>query len=411
MDLFNSSFFQSNRDRLSSTVDADLIVLTAGARLQRSGDTTYPFRQDSNFWYLSGINEPECVLVIDKNSDDTFVILPETSEHEAIFNGSPKEAELSEESGIASLMENSSGWKKLTEISKGKKIGTLSVPPPYISDLKFYTNPARYFLHKKLQDLGATIIEINEPMMRLRMIKQDPELNALRLAVNVTVRTLNEDVFPLMNSASSEHEIMSRINFGFDKRGATGHGYEPIVAGGGNACVLHYIDNNRIIKEGEMVLIDVGAEITMYSADITRVYPKGKVSDRQKQVYESVYKIQQTVFNSINPESTLRTLDQVARSACLLELKSLGLSADDDSQLLNRYFPHSIGHYIGLDVHDAGDHDTKLKTGMVFTVEPGIYIKEENIGVRIEDDILITNDGFEVLSKDLSSSLSSVFGN
>lgn len=408
--LFDASFFAGNRKRLRSLLDTDIVVLTGSARLQRSGDTTFPFRQDSNFWYFTGINEPECVLVIDTLNDDEYIILPKQSSYDAVFNGVNDGNEMKLESGVTVFEDYEAGWKKLGERIKGKKVGTLLPPPAYIEDHRFYTNPARYMLTKALQQTGGELVDVREQCLQLRMVKQPAEITALKLAIDATNKTLKEDVVSVISSAISEHELMARITYGFDRRGATGHGYEPIVAAGKNACVLHYVENSAPLADNQMILIDVGAEMTMYSADITRTYPRNSTNARHLEVYTAVYDVQQKVISGVRPGTTIRDIDNLARLAMVEALRGLGLSAPSDDELLNKYYPHSIGHYIGLDVHDAGDYKAPLQPGMVLTIEPGIYIPEESIGIRIEDDVLVTQAGHEVLSADLPSDPSSVFG-
>lgn len=404
-EFFTAEFFSSNRKSLQDKTNARLIVFAANGLLQRSADTTYAFRQDSNFWYLTGIEEPDFVLVL--SSDETFLIAPKRDDHRDQWDGAINKDELQRVSGIETIYEHHEGWTKLDMLlKKHKKAHTITPAEPYFEHFGFYANPARATLlnhldkHKKLET-----VDIRKQIAQLRQIKQQPEIAALKQAISITNKTLQK-VQKNLQKYTSEHQIEADITREFIYRGASGHAYQPIVAAGKNAAVIHYVKNNQEIQTGDLILLDVGAEVSNYSADITRTYAVGRQSSRQKDVTDAVVRVQKQALKLLGPGVDMKKYEKQIDAIMAKELKKLKLvSNTDDKKQLKKYYPHLASHFLGLDTHDAADYTTPLQPGMVLTVEPGIYIPEEGIGVRIEDDILITETGNEVLSADLPQDL------
>jgi Xaa-Pro aminopeptidase len=241
------------------------------------------------------------------------------------------------------------------------------------------------------------IIDIRPELARLRMIKQKPELEALQKAIDITSESLN-DALKVRKRYTQEYELEAAITHGFRFRGAQGHSFEPIVAGGRNACTLHNVKNESPLKRDELVVCDVGAEVEHYAADITRTVCFGKPTARQQAVYEAVLSVQEYALGLLKPGTNLKKYEEKVAKRMGTELKSLGLIKKLDHDQIRHYFPHATSHFLGLNVHDVGDYQLPLEEGMVLTCEPGIYIPEEGIGVRLEDDVLITKTGNKVLS-------------
>ncbi|HOQ80410.1 MAG TPA: M24 family metallopeptidase, partial [Candidatus Cloacimonadota bacterium] len=194
-----------------------------------------------------------------------------------------------------------------------------------------------------------------------------------------------------------EYELEAMLHFEMQKKGCRNYGFVPIVAAGKNAATLHYVDNNTIIEDNQLVLLDVGASQNNYSADISRTFPvNGKFTDRQKEVYQEVLNIQKEIIAMVKPGVSMGDLNKRTRELMFASMTKLGL-IKEESEIIKHYM-HGIGHHLGLDVHDIGARDSVLKEGMVITVEPGIYIADEAIGIRIEDDVLVTADSHRVLS-------------
>ncbi len=404
-DFFTADFYSGNRQRLSEKLGSNLIVIAANGLLQRSADTTYSFRQDSNFWYLTGVEEPDFVLVV--NGTSTFLIAPKRADHRDMWDGVIDRHAIRERSGIQEVEEHHDGWVRLDLlIKKYKKIHTIAPAEPYFEHFGFYANPARAALLDALKKhRKAEIVDIRKQLAYMRQIKQEPELRALKHAIKITGVAL-ETVRRRVQRYKFEYEVAADITREFMKRGVREHAYQPIIACGENATTIHYIDNNQPIDAAGLLLLDVGAEVCNYSADITRTFAVSKPTKRQRAVYEAVMRVQQAAFDRLKPGVDMKQYEQSMDGVMANELKKLGLLDDiDDKKKIKKYYPHLTSHFLGLDTHDAADYGKPLEPGMVLTVEPGIYIPEEGIGIRIEDDVLVTKTGIEVLSSDLSAAL------
>lgn len=399
--IFPSDFFVRNRQRLRDAIQDDMpIVVTANGLLQRGADSTYQFAQDANFWYLTGIDEPDVVLVMDGTRE--FLIVPKREATREAFDGVVDHAVLAARSGVKDIQDEINGWNRLDGLlTSDPRIATLANAPTYIAELGMYANPARARLlerlHKHVDSISVT--DIRKQIARLRMIKQPDELIAIQAAITITCDTLDT---VLQQSALSkythEYQLEAAIGYGFRMAGATGHAFEPIVAGGKRACTLHNVSNRARLNEGELVICDVGAEVSHYAADITRTVCVGKPNARQQAVYAAVYDSQQYALSLLKPGIKLHTYEQKVAKHVGRHLKRLGLIKTLDHDSIRKYFPHATSHFMGLNVHDVGDYGQSLQVGSVLTCEPGIYIPEEGIGVRLEDDVLITPDGNELLS-------------
>src|SRR3989344_1447630 len=258
---FSTEFFEGNRAKLRSLFRGTApIVLTANGLSQRSGDTAYPFQQDSSFWYLTGINDPNIILVLDK--DKEYFILPEQDRAQEIFDGSIETDEITKTSGIKMVLDNKTGWKQMTiRLKRVKHIATLAAAPDFVPRLGMYTNPARAALIEKLKAVAPTaeLLDLSPHLTRQRMVKQPQELAALQAAINITTATL-KTIFKKLGKYNHEYEVEADISAGFRKRGTNGHGYQPIVASGGNACTLHYMANDAPLDDKKQPLMDVGGE-------------------------------------------------------------------------------------------------------------------------------------------------------
>lgn len=407
--LFDADFFSANRAKLKNLfVGSAPIVVTANGLLQQSMDTTYPFSQDGNFWYLTGIDEPDIILVLDK--DKEYLIVPEQSQSKQNFDGVLDYTELSRISGVATVLDQKTGWKQLSNrIAKVKHLATLAPSPIYIESMAFYTNPARAQLTAKIKELNPSIefLDLRQHFAKMRMVKQPQELKAIKHAIAVTIESLNYLKSKLgKEKYQYEYQIEADLSYRFKNKYATTHGFEPIIANGPNACVVHYNKNNGRLNSKQLLLFDVGAQYAGYSADISRTYSiNSNPSRRQKQVHQAVVDVQEYAYSLLTSGVILSEYEQKIEQYMGEKLRTLGLIKIVERQEIRKYFPHSTSHHLGYDVHDMGIYDQPLQPGNVITVEPGIYIAEEGIGVRIEDDVLITEDGIEVLTNKLSKDL------
>ncbi len=406
--IFTPDFFSSNRAKLKAMITPNTpVIITANGLLQRGADSSYPFSQDSNFWYLSGISDPDIVMVIDAEGKE-FLIVPIREGSRVVFDGQIDVGSLSEVSGITEIVNETSGWKRLDAIlEKSKKLATLAAAPPFIEQFGIYSNPSRAHLLDRLRRhvKDLEIEDIRPQLVDLRMIKQSVELEAIKTAIDITVETLKNVLSAPYGTYKNEYEIEADITHGFRHRGADGHAFEPIVAGGVRACTMHNINNNFNLTRGELVILDVGSAVSGYASDITRVYSTDKPTTRQKEVFRAVKETQEYAISLLKPRVSLRTYEHQVTKFIGRKLKDLKIIDKINENNIRRYFPHATSHFLGLNVHDVGNYMKPLREGMVITVEPGIYIPEEGIGVRIEDDILITNDGAKVLSASLPTKL------
>jgi Xaa-Pro aminopeptidase len=401
---FNSRFFAGNRQRLRQSFTGTApIVITANGRLQRGTDSTYAFAQDANFWYLTGIDEPDVVLVMDQA--DEYLILPELSAYQRAFDGEPDRKQLAKRSGVKTAYDAEAGWEKLgAKLAKVRHAATLGVPPAYVDVYGMYTNPARAALRERLKTYkkGLEFLDVNQHLTKLRMIKQPDELAAIQAAIDITIDTIKDITKPArLKAYKYEYELEAELSRGFRNRGA-GHAFDPIVAGGKRACTLHNVANNGPLASDELIILDVGAEVEHSAADITRVLNLAAPTARQQAVHAAVLEIQKFGFSLLKPGVQIKDYEQQIEHFMGDKLSELGLIKEISHEAVRKFYPHSTSHFLGLNVHDVGDYERPLEPGMVLTVEPGIYIPGEGIGVRIEDDVLLTDKGIKILSDKLS---------
>jgi len=405
---FTSEFFAGNRRRLRELFTGTApIVLTANGLLQRGGDSTYAFAQDAGFWYLTGIDEPDIVLVMDR--DKEYLIVPGRSHIREAFDGTINTDRLSRRSGITTVYDDQAGWEQIAKrLKRVKHVATLAVPPAYVERYGLYVNPARGALVQRLKTYNEALelLDISAHLSRLRMIKQAPEVDAIQAAIDITISSIKAATKPSkLRGYAYEYELEAELSRDFRRRGAEGHAFEPIVAGGERACMLHNVANNGALAADELIVIDVGAEVEHYAADITRTIGLGKTSRRQQTVHAAVLDVQQFAFNLLKPGVLIKEYEQQVEHYMGEKLRELGLIKTITHEAVREFYPHATSHFLGLNVHDIGDYERPLEPGVVMTVEPGIYIPAEGIGVRIEDDVLITDHGIKILTDKLSRQL------
>lgn len=391
----------TNRERFFGTIGGDLVVLTAYDSVQQSGDMAAQFLQEASFWWLTGINEPGWKLILDGVRRHATLVRPERSEIDVIFNGESDDVAVKETSGIDEIISAKEFEPTLRHLRR-KHVAVKTIQEKNTS-YEFALNPAQHNLWTVLSRIFESVTDCAPVLHRLRAIKQPEEIERMKHAIRITTDAFRE-VREMMLSLKTEYAVEAEFTYRFRKANAT-HAYEPIVAAGANACTLHYVDNQAKVFTKQLVLIDIGARIDGYCADITRTYCVNPTK-RQREVHAAVEAAQREVVQLIEPGlpalTYVRECDRIMKTA----LQSLGLLDDfDDDETYRRYFPHATGHGLGVDVHDSLGAPRYLEVGMVMTVEPGIYIPEEGIGVRIEDDILVTVDGRENLSRTLPTSL------
>lgn len=401
-DTFSADFYAANRARLRKLFQGTApIIITAHGLVQKGGDSTYAFNQDASFLYLTGINSPDVLLVIDK--DKEYLILPEYNQYQDVFDGLPQKEIVAKTSGITEVLENKEGWKRLaSRLKKVKHYATLAPLPDFVDSHGFYTNPSRANLLTKIKEINADLepLDLRQHLGIMRMVKQDPEVAAIQDAIDISVATFKE-VKRKLPKLEQEYEVEALLAYGFRRLGADGQAYDAIVGSGLNSCTLHYSDNNQPLAKNKLVLIDAGAQVNRYAADITRTYAIGSPTRRQQKIWATVMEVRQFALDHLKPGVTVRENEKLVEQFMGEKLRALGLIRNVEHDEIRKYYPHSTSHFLGLDVHDGGDYDRPLEPGVVLTVEPGIYIPEEAIGIRLEDDVIITTDGNRVMSDKL----------
>jgi Xaa-Pro aminopeptidase len=392
---FDASFFTENRSRLSQSMPGCLMVISAHALLQFSADQAFPFRQDSNFWFACGINEPDLVLTIDTSTNEAILYLPEQSEYHDEWDGAYDTTDFRHTSGIKKFeqMRQLVGAIKHAK-ENGRKIGILTPLPERVEPYGFYANPARAKLAQLIAEVEPNPEDIRQIFARVRQVKQPQEIRAIQLAIDATADALIEAQSFISSHVGKdiyEKDVEHILSRAFVQTG--GHAYEPIIASGKNAS-----KNSQPIKQNAFLLLDVGAKVFGYSADISRTWFVGKnITDRYKQLYGAVLEIQTYAFGQLKPGVRLKEYQTIVEQFAFKKFKTLDVDLD-------RY-PHGFSHFLGLDTHDAGDYSEPLLENSIITVEPGLYLPDEGIGIRIEDDVRITKTGIEVMSKQIPSDL------
>lgn len=400
-----ASFFTENRQSLTKKLQGGVAVFAAYTQLQRSNDMAFKFEQESNFWWLTGIEFPNWWMIIDGTRGKSWLVAPKISEAHETFDGSLSASAAKEISGVDGILTDDEAQDILRDLSKKHSVVYVLGDQPHAEYFDFVLNPAIKFIRDQASRLFTTVQDCRKELAALRAIKQPDEIAAMKAAIEVTI-----DGFELVKSklarSNYEYEIEAEFNYYFRTHGASGHAYDPIVAGGKNACTLHYIANSEKLKKRQLVLLDIGARKGGYAADITRTYAFGEPTRRQIDVHAAVRSAQGEIISLIQPNLSVEQYQREADKIMASALVGLGLMTNmEDVENYHRYFPHAMSHGLGVDVHDSLGAPKYLQPGMVLTVEPGIYIPEEGIGVRVEDDILVTVAGNLNMSQRLSTDL------
>lgn len=402
----NNSFFSANRENLFKLVKEDSVaVITANDIMPTNADGTMKFRQNSDLFYLTGIMQEETVLLLNPRSSDPekreILFIRDVNPDLVVWEG--KKLSVEEAAGI-------SGIKTVLEMSKFEKTFhdvVCKVDNIYINlnehdragnlvesrEMRLIQKLMKVYPLHKFHRLAHLIYE-------LRVVKSEVEIELIKRACELSGAGLRR-VLKFLKPGVYEYEIEAELAHEFIRSGNSFADYDPIIAAGENSCFLHYIKNDVICKEGDVLLIDAAAGVANYNADMTRTLPvSGKFSTRQKQVYNAVLRSLRGTIAEMKPGNSVRELQYITRELIGKELVDFGLLNTGDiknirtkSEKLKKYYPHDVSHFLGLAVHDVGLFEEPMKAGMVLTCEPGIYIREEKLGVRLENDILITENG------------------
>jgi len=393
-----SKDYSGRRHTLSTAVKGGYAVAGFVA-MQQTNDSAAPFVQEANFYYLTGIDEPGWLLIV--RAEESILVAPDVSEVHRIFDGCLSDEEALLRSGVDRVLSKKDGDALLEGVLRDSDTLGVIGPDPHEEYNSFSSNPAPKQLYERVKASNCSVTDIRLEIAKMRSRKSEAEINAIRHAANATCDAFQQ-VKKALSSMTYEYNLEAEFTYVFRNQGLT-HAYEPIIAGGVNACTLHYSKNSENLPENGLVLIDVGARFNGYAADVTRTYVVGTPSEREVAVHAAVEKAHVAIIDLIKPGLSVKIYHEKVDEIMKTALEGLGLLSSPDDY--RKYFPHAVSHGLGLDVHDSLGGPEHFQPGMVLTVEPGIYIPEEGIGVRIEDDILVTETGNENLTSSLSTSL------
>lgn len=427
----NEIHYELRRQKLLSSLEEGIVILSSASPQTRSSDTQYPYRQNSDFYYMCGFGEDNALLVLVKTKEITKSILfvePYNEEH-ALWNGSRLGVERAKERFCVDEVHDIHEYPTLIKDILRDHVAL------YIDlfDESSWIRQAKKSAKELHETRGVkrhirAMYDVTHLIRSQRLIKSQEEIGQIKKAIELTAIAHHE----AMRSSKAglyEYELQAKMSYVFLSKGASSEAYGAIVAGGNNANTLHYIDNREVLHEGDLVLIDAACEWELYASDITRTFPiNGKFSEPQRCVYEKVLEVQLKVIDAMKPGVKRDWLQHYSEELLCQALIDLGILRGVCSELLEskahkKYAPHGIGHWMGLDVHDpcpyvddAGESLVFME-GMVMTIEPGIYIRADDvsveekyrgIGIRIEDDILITETGCENLSSMIAKSVEEI---
>lgn len=414
--------YARRRKELMQKIGPDgVVILSAAPSVSRNHYHEYPYRQNSDFYYLTGFKEPEAILVLaPKRKGGEFILFNRVRDRqEEIWNGYRAGQEgACKDFGADEAFSIHDLDKKLPELMAGReKIHcALGACAAFDTVILNAINRLRGQVRSGVQSPTA-IVDVRPTLHEMRLIKSPAEIALMRKAAEITADA-HIRAMQTCKPGLNEYHLEAEMTHEFNRQGARHHAYTPIVGSGPNACILHYISNDHVIKNGEMVLIDAGSEYEYYASDVTRSFPaNGLFTAEQRAIYEVVLAAQMAGIKAVKPGTAWNQIDNVVIRVITQGLMDVGLLKGKLDELIEKeaYFPfymHRSGHWIGLDTHDAGSYKVnnkwrKLEAGMVRTVEPGIYISADtpgvpkrwhNIGICIEDDVVVTEKGHEILS-------------
>ena len=381
--MIPSNLFINNRASLAAQLPPKSIaVFTANEAMPRNGDQFFPFRQQSDFFYLTGINEENAFLIIapdypDESLREVLFIEP-YDDVKATWQGEMLDAQHATElSGIKTVKGSDTFYSVLNDIAYSGYGDTIFLNSYEYPKYECNVETIQYRFLKKIKGMypmhqyGRTAPILNA----MRMVKSDEEIKITQQACDITSKAFRR-CLQTVRPGMYEYEVQAEIEYIFKQNNATGHAYAPIIAGGKNACCLHYSKNQSLLHDGDLLLFDIGCEYLNYSSDLSRTIPvNGKFTPRQKECYSLVLDVMKEITQLYRPGHCINEINQAAKQ----------LMGDN-----GKYLIHGVSHHIGLDVHDSVDKFKPFEPGMILTCEPGMYIREEGIGIRIENDLLVT---------------------
>ncbi|WP_127845867.1 aminopeptidase P family protein [Psychroflexus aestuariivivens] len=398
-------FIQNRKNFMSQMLPNSLAVFNSNDTYPIGADSTIPFQQDRNIYYLSGVDQEESLLVLFPDAPDKkhreILFLTETNEHIAVWEGEKLDQEKAlKTSGIKTVYWLKDFHKVFNELMAQCDTVYINTNEHYRAAHATETREDRFNKWLRENYPAHQVSKSNPILQRLRSVKHELELEVMQKACNITEKAFRR-ILKTTKAGRWEFELEAEIMHEFLINRSRGFAYTPIIAGGKNATVLHYIENKEKLKDGDLILLDVGAEYANYASDMSRTIPvSGKYSDRQKQIYNAVNKVKKEATKMLVPGTIWKDYHvEVGKmmTSELLDLKLLDKAdvknENPDWPAYKKYFMHGTSHNIGLDTHDYGLLHEPMKANQVFTVEPGIYLPDENMGIRLEDDVVIQESG------------------
>jgi Xaa-Pro aminopeptidase len=402
----NNALFIQNRQNLAKALKPNSIaIFNSNDIMPTSADGTMPFKQQSDIFYLSGIDQEESILVVCPDAKEEkhkeILFLRETSEHIAIWEGHKyTKEEARQTSGVQTIYWTSQFKSIFYQLTCDADNIYLNHNEHLRATIEVETRDMRFIKYIK-ETYPLHQLQRLQPIMHyLRAIKSEIEILLIKKACEITEKGFRR-LLAFVKPNVMEYEIEAELIHEFIRNGSKGFAYTPIIASGKNSCVLHYIENTKPCKAGDLLLLDVAAEYANYASDLTRTIPvSGRFTARQKQVYNAVLRVQREATKMLVVGNNWIDYHKEVGKVMENELVGLGLlkkheveKQDPELPLYKKYFMHGTSHHLGLDVHDYGNKYRTFEAGMVFTCEPGIYIPDENFGIRLENDIVITPKG------------------
>ena len=399
--MLNKEFFENNRKKLFDSMENEsLVLLFSGSAPKKSLDEQYSFCVNRNFYYETGINEANDILLLTKvnNKEKAYLFISRNDEVKAKWVGKTLSIQEAKElSGIENIY-----YLDQFELLIDEYFALVNTVYLDLERQSFEDRVTKSEIFKEELEVvcpDIQVIDCYNIIAEHRMVKEDCEIDLIKKAIGIT-RLGVEALMKNSRSNIYEYELEAEFDYTIKKNGASDFAFKTIAASGVNGAVLHYSSNNSIIEDDSLILFDLGAEYNLYKSDITRTFPaNGKFTERQKQIYEIVLKGQDVVISNIKEGITLKELNNILIDFYAEALMEINLISSREE--VSKYYYHSVSHHLGLDTHDACLRNYPLKKGAVITVEPGLYIEEEKIGIRIENDVLVTEDGCIDLASDI----------
>lgn len=406
----NQQFYINNRKNVVGEIEENsLVILTSNSEFPRCGDTTMPFRQNSEMLYLTGIDQEETYLTLapwhpNKAYREILFIKNPSPEMVIWFGHRLTQEQASQISGIQTVMFTDNFQDTLQDLMVNSQNVYLHLPENPRLRWEPITREHRFAKQLMEEYPLHTYRRLAPILYPLRANKSPEELETLKHACDITTRAFRR-ALKAIQPGKYEYEIEAELTYEMLRNGATGHSFAPIVAAGQDTCILHYIKNDKVMKDGDLLLMDFGAEYANYAGDATRTVPvNGKFTPRQKEIYNSTLAIFKETIPLFKPGMNIHKINDFVFKRMNEELVKLGLLKWDDIKkedpahpLFKKYYMHNTSHFIGLDVHDVGQRDWTFQPGMVLSCEPGIYVAEEGIGVRIETDVVVADNPINLM--------------